>query len=67
MPGFLKNISTTEIIILVSILILLFGAKAFISFGKTAGQSLKEIKKIKRNFTEAIEDDQPNKNNKEVT
>lgn len=67
MPTFLKNISTTEIIVLVSILVLLFGAKTFISMSRTAGQSYKEIKKIKKNFTEAIEDDAPNKSKEGVT
>jgi Sec-independent protein translocase protein TatA len=54
MFNFIKNISSTELIILASILILLFGGKAFISLARTAGQSLKEIKKIKKNVTEAI-------------
>lgn len=61
MPAFLKNISPTEIIILVSILLLLFGRKAFITLGKTGGETFKEIKKIKKSFTEAIEDNEPKK------
>jgi len=61
MPDFIKNISSTELIILVSILVVVFGAKAFVSLGKTAGESLKEIKKIKKSFTDAIEDDGSNK------
>ena len=56
MFGFLKNVSPTEIIILSAILILLFGAKAFRSIAKTAGESFKEMKNIKKNFTEAVED-----------
>lgn len=65
MLNFLKNISPTEVTILIVIFILLFGAKAFVSLGKTGGETLREIKKIKKNFTEAIEDDEPSK--KEVS
>lgn len=66
MLNFLKNIGPLELIILVSILTLLFGRKAFISLGRTAGESLKEIKKIKKNFNEAI-DEEPSKDSKEVS
>lgn len=57
MLNFLKNISPTELTILIVIFILLFGAKAFISMGKTGGETLREIKKIKKNITEVIEDE----------
>ena len=47
-----------------SILVLLFGAKVAVGLGKTSGETVKEIKKIKRTFTEAIDDDanEPHKN-----
>ena len=61
MFGFLKNISSTELIILASIVLLLFGSKAFMSLGKTGGETLKEIKKIKKNLTEAFEDQEEKK------
>jgi Sec-independent protein translocase protein TatA len=61
MFNFLKNISPTELIILAAILLLLFGSKIFVSLGKTSGETLKEIKKIKKNFTEAVEDEEPKK------
>ena len=57
MFDFIKNISTTEIIIVVIILIVIFGAKAMKGFGKTGGETVKEIKKIKKEFTKAIEGD----------
>lgn len=66
MPAFLKNISSTEIVILASILVLLFGSKFFISLGKTGGETLREMKKIKKNFTDAVGDDEPSKTKKEV-
>ena len=61
MLNFLKNISPTELTILLAILVLLFGGKAFISLARTAGQSFKEIKNIKKNFQEALEDKKPKK------
>lgn len=57
MFDFLKNISPTELIIIALILIVLFGAKAMSGFGKTGGKAVKEIRKIKREFTESLEDD----------
>ena len=66
MLNFLKNISPTELIILAAILLLLFGSKFFISLARTAGESLKEVKKIKKNITETIDDGQSNKNKEEV-
>ncbi len=62
MPNFIKNISSTELILLAVIFVLLFGAKTFISLGKTAGQSFKEIKKIKKSITEAVDIDESDKN-----
>lgn len=61
MLSFLKNISTTEIIIIVLILIVLFGSKIAIKLARTSGESLKEIKKIKRSLSEAIEGDKLDK------
>lgn len=67
MINFIKNISPTELIILAAILLVLFGAKAFTSLGKTAGESLKEVKNIKRSFNDAVEDKEPEKDKKEVS
>jgi len=66
MLNFVKNIGPTELIVLAAILILLFGGKAFTSLARTAGESFKEIKKIKKNITEAIGNGESNKNKKEV-
>ena len=56
MLNFLKNLSPTELIIIAVILIGLFGSKIFISLGRTAGESVKEIKNIKKSFTDVVED-----------
>ena len=63
MMNFIRNLSVTEIIILAVILIGLFGSKIFISLGKTAGQSLKEMKNIKKSFTDAVSDEDKEGNN----
>lgn len=57
MFDFIKNISSTELIIVVIILIVLFGAKVITGLGKTSGETVKEIKKIKSEFTKVITDD----------
>lgn len=57
MFDFIKNISTTELIIIVIILIVLFGGKAMIGFGKTSGETVKELKKIKKEFSDAVNGD----------
>lgn len=57
MFGFLKNIGTTEILIIVLILILLFGAKAITRLGKTGGETVREMKKAKKEFTDALDDE----------
>lgn len=64
MFDFIKNISSTELIILVLILLLLFGAKAMAGLGKASGKAVKEVNKIKKEFEEGLEDDdnKPSKN-----
>lgn len=57
MLEFIKNISPTEFGILALLLIVIFGSKTVTKLGKTGGQTLKEIKNIKKTFTQAIEDD----------
>lgn len=61
MLNFLKNISPVELAILAVIFIVLFGSKAFIKLGKTSGESLKEIKQIKKSLTDAFEEDEDEK------
>ncbi len=63
MFDFIKNISSTELIILVIILVLLFGARVAVRLGKTSGETVKELKKIKRTFTEVIDDDDKSSKN----
>ncbi len=57
MFGFLKNIGPTELIILALIVVVFFGAKIATKLGKASGETYKEIKNIKKTFTEAVGDD----------
>ena len=57
MLNFIKNISPVELIVIGLILVILFGAKIVAGLGRASGQTVKEIKNIKKSFTEAIEDD----------
>ena len=62
MFDFIKNISSTELILIIIILIVLFGAKVVTGLGKSSGETVREIKKIKKEFIRSIEDDEPDKN-----
>lgn len=57
MFDFLKNIGPTEIIVIAVILVLIFGARAITGIARTGGQTVKEIKKIKKEFTNAVNED----------
>lgn len=54
MFDFIKNISPTELIIIVLILIVFFGGKLIVGLARTSGETIKEIKKIKKEFFKAI-------------
>ena len=56
MFDFVKNISATELLIIVLIVFLLFGARAMVGFGKTSGETVRELKKVKKEFTKAFDD-----------
>jgi len=51
MLNFIKNIGPTEWIVLLLIVVIFFGAKIAIGLGKTSGEIVKEVKKIKNEFT----------------
>jgi Sec-independent protein translocase protein TatA len=67
MFNFLKNIGPTELLVVALILIVFFGSKVVTGLGKTGGESLREIKRIKKTFTEAFDDtNEPQKDKKGV-
>ncbi len=56
MFDFLKNMSQKEIIfIAVLLLVFFFGAKIVKMFAKTSGETVKDVRKIKDTFVEALE------------
>ena len=57
MFDFMKNIGSTEIIILVVILIIIFGARAMMGIGRKSGEAVKGFKQVKKEFTEALKED----------
>ncbi len=57
MFDFIKNIGPTELIIIAAVLILLFGGKIITSFARTSGQTVKELKKVKKEFKEAVSEE----------
>jgi len=57
MFDFIRNISPTEVAIIVVILIVIFGPKLIKALGRTSGETLKEVKQIKKEFTKAIDID----------
>ena len=64
MQAFLNNLSPVEIAVILIVLFIIFGRKAFISFGRTSGSTYKELKNIKKNLSEALEEDITNKEKK---
>lgn len=51
---FLKNIGPMEWALIAFILIVLFGSKIVKTLGRTSGETLKELKNIKKSFNEGI-------------
>jgi len=61
MFDFIKNIGPTELIVVLLILIVFFGGKAITRLARTGGETIKEVKKVKKEFTAALElDDDDN-------
>lgn len=62
MFNFINNIGPTELIIIVLILIAFFGGKAITILARRGGETVREAKKVKNEFTKALEeDDKPSK------
>ena len=57
MLEFFRNISPVELIIIVLIFLFFFGAQTVRTLAKRSGETAKEMKKVKNEFTKALEDD----------
>lgn len=66
MFNFLKNIGPTELIIIGVILVVFFGSKKIVELGKAGGETVKEVKKIKKEFSGAMEDVKEESDEEEV-
>ncbi len=65
MFDFIKNLSPIEIGVIGLILVVLFGAGLVSRLARTSGETFKEVKKIKKTFNEALEDDNGKASSKE--
>ncbi|MFH1231464.1 MAG: twin-arginine translocase TatA/TatE family subunit [Planctomycetota bacterium] len=54
--GFLGNLGFTEIVVIVGVLVLLFGAKKIPELARSLGSSIKEFKKGAQEVEKKIED-----------
>jgi len=52
-----NNISGTELLVVAFVLVVLFGGKKFPEFARGLGESAKELKKAKKEFTKAMSDE----------
>lgn len=59
--NFVKNISPLEWVIIGLIIIALFGATIATTLARKSGEAFREVKKLKKNFTEALEDSDTDK------
>ncbi len=53
-----KNLGTTEILIIVLVILVLFGAKFLPKMGKNLGESKVELKKASKELKEVIKNDE---------
>ncbi len=52
----LKNIGSTELLIILAILLLLFGGSKLKDLARGLGESTKELKKVKKEYDDALKD-----------
>ena len=56
----IKNIGSTELIIILLVLVILFGANTISDMAKKGGETFKEVKKIKKDIIDATKEDPAN-------
>ncbi len=57
MFSFLNNIGSTEIILLAIVLVVLFGSQFLMKMARSSGETVRELKRAKKEFTEAVMED----------
>ena len=63
MFGFLQNISSTEITLIILLLVIIFGGKSVMDAAKKGGEAFKEIKKIEKNIMDSLQEGEDSDNN----
>lgn len=58
MLNFIKNIGSTEWIIIALVVVILFGAQIAKKLGKAGGETYKELKNVKKTFNDAVTEDE---------
>ena len=61
MLNFIKNIGPTEWIIIALVVVIFFGGAIARRLGKASGETVKELKSVKKTFTEAVNDESDKK------
>lgn len=56
MLDFLKNIGPTELVVIGLIVVMLFGSRIVVNLAKSAGETVRELKKIKKTMGEVVEE-----------
>lgn len=55
MIEFLKNISPIEWVVILLVLVILFGRGIVTRLGRASGETVKELKNVRKSFTDAVE------------
>jgi TatA/E family protein of Tat protein translocase len=55
MLNFIKNIGPVEWLVIALVILILFGKKFLIGIGKASGETVRELKHVKKSFTDAVE------------
>ncbi len=67
MLNFIKNIGPVEWVVILLILIIVFGRKILVSLGRAGGETVKELKSVKKSLTDAVEGTEDKPQEKEVS
>jgi len=61
-----KNLGSSEIIIILLILVLLFGSSKISEMAKDLGKTSRDLKKIKKEYEDALSDTDENQKNENI-
>ena len=67
MLNFIKNIGPVEWVVILLVLIIIFGRKILVSLGRASGETVRELKSVKKSLTDAVEGTEDKPEKKEVS